>query len=178
MIHCIDDRDPPTMRGTVPLTVNSDTPIDIQINMRPGLLDHLRELRKSYQLVSFTASDQIYADTILDYIEKDGELFSARLYRQHCVETPFGLIKDLRIIANRQMKDMILVDNSALSFAFNVTCGIPILPFFDDESDEELRHLTFYLSCLCEQRVPDIRVNNEESFGLLKLRTSQVSSSS
>lgn len=70
---------------------------------------------------------------------------------------------------------MILVDNSALSFAFNVTCGIPILPFFDDQTDEELRHLTFYLSCLREQRVPDIRVNNEESFGLLKLRTDNTS---
>ena len=69
---------------------------------------------------------------------------------------------------------MILVDNSALSFAFNVTCGIPILPFFDDESDEELRHLTFYLSCLREQRVLDIRINNEESFGLLKLRTDNM----
>lgn len=69
---------------------------------------------------------------------------------------------------------MILVDNSALSFAFNVTCGIPILPFFDDESDEELRHLTFYLSCLREQRVADIRINNEESFGLLKLRADSM----
>lgn len=65
---------------------------------------------------------------------------------------------------------MILVDNSALSFAFNVTNGIPILPFFDDEQDEELKHLTFYLTCLKDQKVNDIRENNSESFGLLKLK--------
>ena len=55
-----------------------------------------------------------------------------RLYRQHCVETNYGLIKDLRIVKNRDLKDMIIVDNSALSFAFHVKNGIPILPFFDD----------------------------------------------
>lgn len=65
---------------------------------------------------------------------------------------------------------MILVDNSALSFAFNVTNGIPILPFFDDQQDEELKHLTFYLTCLKDQSVDDIRENNAESFGLLKLK--------
>ena len=133
------------------------------------MISCLRELSKIYQLVSFTASDQVYADTILDYIDPDREFFAARLYRQHCVETPFGLIKDLRIIHNCSLADMILVDNSALSFALNVTNGIPILPFFDDETDEELRHLTFYLSCLAEQRAEDVRLNNEESFGLLKL---------
>ena len=83
-----------------------------------------------------------------------------RLYRQHCVETDFGLIKDLRIVGNRDLKDMIIIDNSALSFAFNVNNGIPILPFFDNPEDEELRHLTFYLKCLQEKRVEDVRVNN------------------
>ena len=29
MIHCIDDRDPPSMRGQIPLTVDSELPIDI-----------------------------------------------------------------------------------------------------------------------------------------------------
>ena len=116
--------------------------------MRPGLIEALQELSEFYQLVSFTASDQVYADTILDFIENLGVNFSARLYRNHCIETNFGLIKDLRIIQNRSIKDMILVDNSALSFAFNVTNGIPILPFFDDEQDEELKHLSFYLTCL------------------------------
>ena len=76
-----------------------------------------------------------------------------RLYRQHCVETNYGLIKDLRIVKNRNLKDMIIVDNSALSFAFHVKNGIPILPFYDDPLDEELKHLTYYLNCLRDAKV-------------------------
>jgi CTD small phosphatase-like protein 2 len=85
------------------------------------------------------------------------------------VETEFGLIKDLRIIANRNLKDMVIIDNSALSFGMNVNNGIPILPFYDNVDDEELRHLTFYLNCLMESKVDDITIHNEEAFGLLRL---------
>ena len=131
----------------------------------------LLELSASYQLVAYTASDKLYADAILDFIEGDEKLFSARLYRQHCVSTEFGLVKDLRIIANRSMKDLVIIDNSALSFAFNVNNGIPILPFYDNHEDEELRHLTFYLTCLQQSQVDDIRAHNEEAFGLYRLAT-------
>ena len=64
------------------------------------------------------------------------------------METNYGLIKDLRIVINKDLKYMIIVDNSALSFAFHVKNGIPILPFFDDPFDEELKYLTYYLNCL------------------------------
>jgi hypothetical protein len=44
------------------------------------------------------------------------------------------------------------------------------LPFYDNENDEELRHLTYYLNCLQESNVHDVRAHNHEAFGLLKLR--------
>ena len=69
---------------------------------------------------------------------------------------------------------MIIIDNSALSFAFNVNNGIPILPFYDNVGDEELRHLTFYLKCLQESRADDIRYHNQEAFGLYKLADTQI----
>jgi len=81
MIHCLDERDPATMVGKHTLEVQTMPPISIKVNLRPGLIDSLLELKKSYQLVSFTASDKIYADTILDFIEEDHSIFSARLYR-------------------------------------------------------------------------------------------------
>ena len=64
---------------------------------------------------------------------------------------------------------MVIVDNSALSFAFNVNNGIPILPYYDNTNDEELKHLRYYLNCLREARVQDIRVHNDEAFGLMRL---------
>jgi len=77
------------------------------------MLESLHELRDNFILISFTASEQSYADSILDFLEdlyckwmfikfrsanSKGNLFKQRLYRQNCVETPFGYIKDLRVI--------------------------------------------------------------------------------
>ena len=86
------------------------------INVRPGLSTLLAEANKLYQIITFTASDQQYADTILDALDCS-QYIDYRLYRHHCVETPYGYLKDLRIIANREMEEMVLVDNSVLSFA-------------------------------------------------------------
>lgn len=129
------------------------------------------KLKQTYQIVAFTASDKLYADAILNFLDPRKEIFSSRLYREHCVQTSFGLVKDLRIIANRELKDLVIIDNSASSFGFNVNNGIPILPFYDNKYDEELKHLTFYLDCLQEQQVNDVRESNDEAFGLVKLAT-------
>jgi hypothetical protein len=65
---------------------------------------------------------------------------------------------------------LLIIDNNCLSFALNVDNGIPILPFYDNEIDEELKHLTYYLNCLQESQVDDVRVHNNQAFGLMKLR--------
>ena len=44
------------------------------------------------------------------------------------------------------------------------------MPFYDNKEDEELRHLTYYLTCLIETGVSDVREHNQDVFGLLKLR--------
>ena len=85
------------------------------------------------------------------------------------MQTPEGYyVKDLRIIANRDMKDMVIVDNSVYSFAYQIDNGIPIIPFYHEPSDEEMLHLIFYLNCLatCE----DVREQNREAFELYKLQ--------
>ena len=57
-----------------------------------------------------------------------------------------------------------------MSFAFNINNGVPILPFYDNEQDEELKHLTYYLNRLLDQSVVDVRDQNIQAFGLLKLK--------
>jgi len=72
-----------------------------------------------YQVGVFTASHKEYADAVIDLIDPTGTLIDFRLYRQHCFETNEGIfIKDLRVIKNRDLKDVILVDNSVYSFGF------------------------------------------------------------
>lgn len=83
---------------------------------------------------------------MLDFIDPSWELTALRLYRDNCIETDEGVfIKDLRIIANRDLKDILLVDNAAYSFGYQIDNGVPIIPFYDDKSDKELMHLMVYL---------------------------------
>ena len=84
----------------------------------------------------FTASSQDYADQVIDIIDPTGSLIQFRLYRQHCYATEDGhFIKDLRVIRNRNLADMLLVDNSVHSFGFQLDNGVPIIPFYDDPTD-------------------------------------------
>jgi len=50
-------------------------------------------------------------------------------------------IKDLRIFGERELKDIVIVDNSAYSFGFNVNNGVPILSYYEGEDDRELMEL-------------------------------------
>lgn len=55
------------------------------------------------------------------------------------METNNGFrIKDLRIIKNRSLNDLILVDNLVHSFGLQIENGIPILDFTNNKEDKEL----------------------------------------
>lgn len=70
-------------------------------------------------MVVFTASHKAYADVVLDYLDPKKEYIEYRLYRDSCVQTEEGVyIKDLRIIKNRSLKDMVIIDNAVYSFGF------------------------------------------------------------
>ncbi len=53
-------------------------------------------------------------------------------------------VKDLRVI-NRNMGEMILVDNAAYSYSFQVDNGIPIIPYYEGKNDFELKALEKYI---------------------------------
>ena len=79
------------------------------------------------------------------------------------METEEGVyIKDLRIISNRNLKDIVIIDNAVYSFGFQLDNGIPILPFYEDKTDEEMLHLIYYLKCLSQ--FDDIRDQNKKAF--------------
>ena len=99
-----------------------------------------------YEICVFTAGEQDYADTILNFIDQDRNIIKHRLYRQHCVKPETGVyVKDLSIIEDRSIKDMMLVDNSIISFAFNLSNGIPIKAFLGDKNDDELLYMVTFL---------------------------------
>ena len=48
--------------------------------------------------------------------------------------------KDLRIF-DRPLSQLVLIDNAAYSYAWQVDNGIPIIPFYDHKDDRELEAL-------------------------------------
>ena len=59
---------------------------------------------------------------------------------------------------------MIIVDNAAYSFAFQLENGIPILPYYDFKADRELLYLKDYLIELSQAE--NIREMNSNAFKL------------
>ena len=62
----------------------------------------------------FTAATREYAEAVITKLNKNYKVIQDFLCRDDCFHTQKGkLIKDLRIIENRSLKDMILVDNKS-----------------------------------------------------------------
>ena len=73
-------------------------------------------------------------------------------------------MKDLRVIKNIPMKDMVLVDNAVYSFGAQLSNGIPITPFKENKNDMEFIFLRRFL--IEHRNCDDIRVPIEAAFQL------------
>lgn len=80
------------------------------------------------------------------------------------------MIKDLRIIANRNIEDMLIVDNCVGGFANQVRNGIPIFPYEGQNNDKELLLLKDYIQKLTRMKEGTLAENNSKTFKLSKLR--------
>jgi len=102
----------------------------------------------------FTASYREYAERVLNKFDKNSQLIQNILTRENCTRHKELFIKDYRIIANKVSKDdIIMIDNKVISFGYNMHQGIPILPFYDDMGDTELRDILPFLLKLAKKGV-------------------------
>ena len=152
----------------------SEKSVKIGLNIRPHLIEALKEISKNYYIVIYTASDHHYADTVLDFIDKKKEFFKYRLYRRNCkyMKDKFDdkikfYCKDLEIFEGIDLKDMVIIDNSILSYALQLNNGIPIMPYKDSKKDFELMFLAGYLNSICE--FEDLREANKKFIKLEQL---------
>ena len=106
-----------------------------------------------YDIIIFTASLADYAEPLLDIIDKN-KIIKYRLNRSHCRHYQNIYIKDLNVI-NRNLKDMIIIDNNPESYLMNKENAIPILTWEDDVNDTELVKLIPVLKYL--SNVDDVR---------------------
>ena len=71
-------------------------------------------------------------------------------------------MKDLRVLGQRKLSDLILVDNAIYSYYFNMDNGVPIVPFYEDSTDNQLMQLIPFLKMLVN--VKDVRPVLKKAF--------------
>ena len=153
LIHC--ELNPDNSAQTkIEVVLPNKTTKEIGLNIRPHWKEELLKIKTKYYLIMYTASHHSYADSVLNYLEPKKEIFDLRLYRNNCTivnyEGKTFYIKDLRILKDVSLKDMVIIDNSVLSFAFHLDNGIPILPYYHGEEGIEMQNLSKLLLKLSE----------------------------
>ena len=134
------------------------------VYFRPYLFDFLNDIKKYFDLGIFTAARKTYADTIIDYIDPKKEIFKFRIYRNACISIKQTIyIKDLRILKNYDLKDVILLDNSLYSFMNQLSNGVLINSFYIDDTDKHLLAARNYLVKYL-YNAEDVRVENNKWF--------------
>jgi len=98
--------------------------------------DMMSAVGPRFEVIVFTASLGKYADPLLDLLDQH-KVIKWRLFREACYPWEGSYVKDLECMG-RDMRSMILVDNSPHSYAFQPENAVPIGTFIDDPSDQEL----------------------------------------
>ena len=140
---------------------------NIYVLIRPGVKEFLEEMKNYYEIVIFTASISKYADILINIIDQKGYC-PYRFFREHCTFINNTFVKDLKKLG-RDLKDIIIVDNSPFSYSFHPHNGLPILSWFEDKNDKELLNIIpilLFLSNVDDVReyIPKIVVNNAISY--------------
>jgi len=145
LVHCtvdpIKDAD-----MVFPVEFNS-MEYQVHVRCRPYLTQFLEAVHKKFEVVVFTASQQVYADKLLDRIDPEGKYIKHRMFRDSCLPVEGNFLKDLTVLG-RDLRKAVLVDNSPHAFGYQVDNGIPIESWFDDQHDTELLKLERFLRTL------------------------------
>jgi len=136
--------------------------LDVFCRVRPHLEEFLKECAKMFELVLFTASEDNYANKVLDHIDPDGYI-QHRLFRRHCTKVQGNFVKDLSRLG-RKLDQTIIIDNSPLAFSFQPLNGILCDSWYDNQMDKELLFLLPILSHL--KAVKDVRDELAEIYDL------------
>ena len=122
----IDDNDP-------------NTKCDVYVAIRPGVKEFLYQLSSYYEIMFFTASCESYAKPLMNYIDEK-KVVSHKFFRKNCTEQEGVYIKDLSKL-EKDLRNVVLLDNNIYSYAFQRENGIPIRSWYGDYNDIELYKL-------------------------------------
>ena len=171
LVHCTGDikLKKETYQHVIDVNLPGNKQNKVGINIRPLWKKTLNLIKKYYYIVVFTASHQAYADAVLNFMDPGNKYFKYRLYRNNCslvdVEGTKFYVKDLDIFdESYDLKDIIIVDNSVLSFIYHLENGIPIVPYYSEDKDGSLYVVGLYLMHIYKEN--DLREANKKYINL------------
>ncbi|KAI8925596.1 HAD-like domain-containing protein [Entophlyctis helioformis] len=137
----------PVAKADFVIPVEIDKTIhNVYVLKRPGVDTFLQRLGPQFEVVVFTASLAKYADPVLDMLDKH-KVIKHRLFREACIHHKGNYVKDLSLLG-RDLKDVIIIDNSPSCYMFHPANAIPISSWFDEPNDTELLDLIPFLEDL------------------------------
>ncbi len=113
------------------------------------MAEFLKRMHKIYELVIFTASLSKYAEPLMQQLDPT-QMCSYLLFREHCTFFNNAFVKDLTRLG-RQMKDVIIVDNSPVAYLFQPENAMPAVSWYDDKSDTELLRIANLLERIAQE---------------------------
>ena len=138
LVHC-DVNKVAECDQVFPVVFGGET-YQVYMSKRPFFQRFLELMAPLFEVVVFTASQQCYADKLLDLVDPEKRLIHHRLFRHHCVNVEGNFVKDLRV-RGRDLATTVIVDNSPPAFTFQLDNGIPIVSWYSDRHDNELQKL-------------------------------------
>ncbi|KAL6619579.1 hypothetical protein ACP70R_034718 [Stipagrostis hirtigluma subsp. patula] len=145
LIHSQTDPPPSARYDFTVRPVIGGQAITFYVAKRPGVDAFLRAAAESFEVVVFTAGLQEYASLVLDRLDPDGAVFAHRLYRGACRDVGDGrLVKDLAA-TGRDLDRAVIVDDNPNAYSLQPENAVPVAPFVDDASDQELQRVMAFL---------------------------------
>ena len=171
LVHCTGDikKQNQSYQHAIEIKLPGKQEVQVGINLRPFWKQTLNLIKKNYYIAIYTASHQAYADSVLDFMDPKKKYFKYRLYRNNCslidVDGTKFYVKDLDIFNEYyDLKDIVIIDNSVLSFAYHLHNGIPIVPYYEEDKDGSLYVVGLYLNYIFNEN--DLREANKQKINL------------
>jgi len=166
LVHCSVDPIPDA-DVRFPVTFNNAN-YEVYVRKRPHLDKFFALIAGKFEVTVFTASQQVYAERLLNLLDPEGKHIHHRLYRDSCLNVDGNFLKDLNVLG-RDLTKTVLVDNSPHAFGYQLENGVPIESWFEDKSDKELLKLAHFVHGLLGK--DDVRSVVRDTFHLHDLVT-------
>lgn len=124
---------------------------------RPGLENFLKECAGLFEVVAFSPNMAQMVDPIISSIDKKGEMFWHRLYRDATRFQGGHHLKDISKL-NRDPRKILLIDDDKIATKLHPDNCIHVPPYKDvnDKDDDVLMQLLPFLKAISNEKIDDI----------------------